>query len=139
MDGAITLIWCLIGIFGLLMLYKLGMGLRHLLLVYFGVATTAVVIHSQRCDEDGEAYLQGHYVYEDSRGHEHSFGFRICSYWPVDEQWRRVMQLYTQGAQNRVRYVRWLPTLHEIQSPLQSAYPVPMAKGSEERKLSVTS
>ena len=78
------------------------------------------------------------YVFKDARGYEYSFGFQICSYWPVDEQWRSVMQRYTQGAQNRVRYVRWLPTLHEIQSPLQSAYPVPMAKGSEERKLSVT-
>ena len=139
MDGAIALIWCLVGIIGVLLLYQLMMAMRYLLLVFFGAETTAIVMNSQRCDQDGEAYLQGYYVFKDARGYEYSFGFQICSYWPVDEQWRSVMQRYTQGAQNRVRYVRWLPTLHEIQSPLQSAYPVPMAKGSEKQKISVTS
>ena len=138
MDGAIALIWCLIAIIGLLLLYKLMMAMRYLLLALFGVETTAIVMNSHRCVQDGEAHLQGYYVFEDARGHEYSFGFRICSYWPADEQWRSVMQSYTQGAQNRVRYVRWLPPLHEIQSSLQPAYPPAIGQGTEERKLSVT-
>jgi hypothetical protein len=133
-DGAITLIWCLAGLIGFLLLYKLGEGLRHFLLLHFGIEATAVVIASQRYNQDGETYLQGYYTFTDAYGHDHSFCFRICSYWPVDEQWDRVMQLYTQGAQNQVRYFRWLPMIHEVQSTTIKQQALP-ARGTRAMRL----
>ena len=114
-NSAIIIVWSFGVVVALWLLSRLVVALSRLMVTSFGIETTAIVVHSQRCDEHGDAYLQGHYVYRDLYGREHSFAFKICSDWPGDEQWRKVMQLYTQGAKNRVRYLRWVPALHEIQ------------------------
>ena len=118
MNGMLTLIWSLGILLGLLCLYQLSRRLLHFCVTRFGIETTALVISARRYDKDGDLYLQGHYVYHDTAGCEHLFDFTICSYWPGDEQWHKVMHLYRQGAQNRVRYLRWLPILHNIQAPI---------------------
>ena len=118
MNGMLTLIWSLGITLGFLCLYQLSRRLLHFCVTRFGIETTALVISAHRYDKDGDLYLQGHYVYQDAAGGEHRFDFTICSYWPGDEQWRKVMHLYRQGAQTRVRYLRWLPILHNIQAPI---------------------
>lgn len=102
-------------IVGLLCFYQLIVGLLHFFVARYGIETTASVINAHRYAKDGDLYLQGHYTYQDAKGRDHTFAFTICSYWPGDEQWHKVMQRYRQGAQNRVRYLPWLPTFHEIQ------------------------
>jgi hypothetical protein len=115
-DSTVVGTWALGVALGLWLLHWLLVKGGHWLVARFGLETTAVVLTAQHYEEDGDAYLQGDYVYKDASGQEHTFAFTICSYWPDDDYWRQVMQSYTQGAQNRVRYVRWLPTLHEIQT-----------------------
>lgn len=114
-NGILLLSWALAVTVGLFCFYHLVIGLLHFCVTRFGRETTALVIEARRYHKDGDVYLQGHYMYRDAAGSEHLFDFTICSYWPGDEKWHRLMQLYTQGTQNRVRYLRWLPTLHEMQ------------------------
>lgn len=102
---------------GLWVLYCLLNRLAHFLLIHFGMETTALVVTAQRCDKEGNVYLQGQYIFMDANGHNHTFAFTICTDWPGDEQWRKLMQFYAQGARNRVRYLQWWPNLHEIQVP----------------------
>lgn len=115
MNSALAILWVLGAMSGLWLLYHLLIRVGRLLVVRFGIETTAVVISSQRCDDKHDAYLQGHYVYQDREGREHTFAFTISVHWSGDEQWRRVTQRYAQGAQNRVRYLPWLPAFHEIE------------------------
>ena len=118
MHGILLLIWFLGVTIGLFCFYQAVSGLLHFCVTHFGCETTALVISAQRYDQDGDVYLQGHYVYQDAAGCEHVVDFTICNYWPGDAQWQQVMQFYAQGTQNRVRYLRWLPIFHEMQTPI---------------------
>ena len=118
MNAILILLGCLSIVMGLWCLYQLTTRLLHFCVTHFGRETTALVISARRYDKDGDIYLQGHYAYKDANGCEHVFDFTICNYWPGDAQWQRVMQFYVEGAQNRVRYLRWLPGLHEMQTPI---------------------
>lgn len=126
MNSILLLSWLLGMTFALFGIYRMLVEALRFCVTRFGCETTAVVVAAQRYDKDGDRYLQGHYMYKDAAGHEHLFDFTICSYWPGDEKWHSLMQAYAQGAQNTVRYLRWFPTLHELQIPLeerQSAIP----------------
>lgn len=114
MDGIGLLIGGLVVTVGLFCLSQLAVALSRFCLTRFGLETTAFVISAQRYNKDGDLYLQGHYVYQDANAREHIFDFTICSYWPGDAQWQRIIQCYSHGAQTRVRYLPWLPILHEI-------------------------
>jgi hypothetical protein len=103
---------------GLWLLYRLLIKVLHYLVIRFGLETTAFVVTAQRCDKDGDVYLQGYYTFKDADGCAYTFAFTICTDWPGDEHWRKLMQFYTQGAHNPVRYLRWLPSLHEVQAPM---------------------
>lgn len=118
MNSALAVLWSL-GIASVLFLcHRLLIALLHLIVIRFGVETTALVIHAQHREKDGDIYLQGSYVFKDAGGHDHTFAFAICVDWPGDDQWRTLLRLYTQGKRNRVRYLPWLPRLHEVQTPV---------------------
>ena len=103
---------------GLLLLPSLAVWARHLLVTHFGVETKATVTYAQQYEQDDDYFLQGCYVYRDVRGRDHTFHFLICMHWPGNDQWWQVMQCYRQGTQKRVRYIPWLPILHEMQDSL---------------------
>lgn len=118
MNSALAVLWTLGIISGLFFVYHLFIGLLHVVVLHFGVETTALVVNAQRCDQDGNIYLQGHYVFKDTNDHEYTFAFTICADWPGDEHWRQLMRFYAQGARNPVRYLPWLPSLHTVQTPV---------------------
>lgn len=117
MNSTLALLWLLGIVSGGFLGYRLLIALRHLMVVRFGVESTAFVINAQRAEKDGNIYLHGHYVFTDAAGHEFTFAFTICADWPGDEQWRKLMRAYAQGRRNPVRYLPWLPTFHEVQLP----------------------
>ncbi len=118
MNSALAVLWSFGIASGLFLCYRLLLSVVHLVVICFGVETTALVINAQRCDKDDNIYLQGHYVFKDANGHEHFFAFTICADWPGDDQWRKLMRSYAQGARNPVRYLPWLPNFHEVQTPV---------------------
>lgn len=134
MNGILLLIWSLGVTLALFCCYRLVIEALRFCVTRFGCETTALVLEAQRYVKDGDMYLQGHYMYKDTAGHEHLFNFTICSYWPGDETWYSMMQFYAQGTQHPVRYLRWLPALHELQLPLEESQP---AIPHEHRTLSV--
>jgi len=115
-NSALAVLWFLGVVSGGLLCYRLLIGLLHLLVIQFGVESTALVINAQRSEKDGNIYLHGHYVFTDATGHDYTFAFTICADWPGDEQWRKLMRAYAQGTRNPVRYLPWLPSFHEIQT-----------------------
>lgn len=117
MNSALAVLWSMGIVSGGFLCYRLLIGLLHLVVIRFGVETTALVVNAQRSEKDGNIYLHGDYVFVDASGHDHIFTFTICADWPGDEHWRKLMRAYAQGRRNPVRYLRWLPTLHEVQTP----------------------
>ncbi|MFZ4657062.1 MAG: hypothetical protein ACOYNY_08630 [Caldilineaceae bacterium] len=116
MNSALTVLWSLAIASGLFLGYRVLHRVLHLVVIGFGVETTALVRNAHRSEKDGNVYLQGDYVFTDARGREHTFAFTICADWPGDAQWRKIMHFYTRGQRNRVRYLPWLPSLHEVQT-----------------------
>lgn len=118
MNSTLAVLWTLGIVSGLFLVYRLLIGLLHFVVSHFGVETTALVVNAQRRDQDGSIYLQGHYVFKDTKDREYTFAFTICADWPGDEHWRKLMRFYTKGTRTPVRYLRWLPSLHEVQTPI---------------------
>lgn len=117
-NSAVAVLWFLGIASGLFLGRRLLLGLLHFVVIRFGVETTALVVSAQRRDQDGNVYLQGHYLFKDANGDEHLFAFTICADWPGDDHWRKIMRSYAQGARNPVRYLPWLPSFHEVQTPV---------------------
>ena len=91
---------------------------KKLILKRFGTQTSATVIESDRCDNSEDICMCGYYQYRDSHGQEHKAKFKICFHWPSHEQWEMVQKGYSKGAINNVKYLRWLPFVHEINFPI---------------------
>jgi hypothetical protein len=90
---------------------------KHFLVTKLGgIQTTATVISSEECDDSEDVCICGVYTYTDWRNREHSAKFRRCYHYPSKELWDEVLQLYGLGVQRQVYYLRWFPSIHEIQA-----------------------
>jgi hypothetical protein len=91
---------------------------KKMILEKFGIQTTATIIESNRCDNNEDACICGFYQYLDSTGRKHRAKFNICIHWPSNEQWELVQRGYSNGATNKVKYLRWFPFIHKIDFPI---------------------
>ena len=91
---------------------------KHVVVTRYGIKTTGTVVSSFDCSDPEDSCMCGSYKFSDLRGQDYEFKFKICIHWPSNEQWKLIKQGYSEGAQNPVYYLRFLPFVHEIQFPI---------------------